>query len=275
VNDSIKLSSPATREFWEIPVLFEDEHLLALDKPALLLTSPDRDDPRRPNLVKLLHAGIAAGKPWAVQRGLAYLANAHRLDFEATGVILLAKSQSALVALADLFGREKPLKTFVALVHGVIRENRNQIEAPLAPHPAKPGWMRVDPKRGKRARTLVEVCERFHDYTLVRCRPLTSRTHQIRVHLKHLGHPVAGDTPYGGQPLRLSQLKPDYRLKPKQQERPLVSHPALHAERLEMPHPVTGAPLTIAAPWPKDLTVAVKYLRRYAPSRHEPRLEST
>ena len=65
---TIKLSSPATREFWEIPVLFEDEHLLALDKPAGLLTSPDRYDPQRPNLMKLLHAGIAAGKPWARER---------------------------------------------------------------------------------------------------------------------------------------------------------------------------------------------------------------
>ena len=70
---TIKLSSPATREFWEIPVLFEDEHLLALDKPAGLLTSPDRYDPQRPNLMKLLHAGIAAGKPWARERNLTYL----------------------------------------------------------------------------------------------------------------------------------------------------------------------------------------------------------
>src|ERR1041384_377942 len=81
----IKLSSPATREFWEIPVLFEDAHLLALDKPAGLLTSPDRYDPERPNLMGLLHAGIAAGKPWAVERGLNYLSNAHRLDFETSG----------------------------------------------------------------------------------------------------------------------------------------------------------------------------------------------
>ncbi|MDW8308928.1 MAG: hypothetical protein RMK20_06105, partial [Verrucomicrobiales bacterium] len=69
----VKLSSPETREFWEIPVLFEDEHLLALDKPAGLLTSPDRYDPRRPNLMKLLHTAIAAGKPWARERGLTYL----------------------------------------------------------------------------------------------------------------------------------------------------------------------------------------------------------
>src|SRR5438477_494236 len=73
VPTTIKLSSPATREFWEIPVLFEDEHLLALDKPALLLTSPDRGDPERPSLLKLLHQHIERGAPWATTRGLSYL----------------------------------------------------------------------------------------------------------------------------------------------------------------------------------------------------------
>src|SRR3954452_3853516 len=117
-NPIIKLSSPATNEFWEINVVFEDEHLLALDKPSGLLTSPDRYDPNRPNLMKLLHAGIAEGKPWAKARELTYLANAHRLDFETTGVLLLAKNKLALVKLADMFGTDKPLKTYVALVQG-------------------------------------------------------------------------------------------------------------------------------------------------------------
>src|SRR3954463_2388619 len=87
---AIKLSSPGTHEFWEIPVVFEDEHLLAINKPASLLTSPDRYDPNRPNLMRLLHDGLAERKPWAKARGLTYLANAHRLDFETTGVLLLA-----------------------------------------------------------------------------------------------------------------------------------------------------------------------------------------
>jgi len=78
--NTIKLSAPATKEFWEIPVLFEDEHLLALDKPSGLLTSPDRYNPDRPNLMQLLHEGIAAQKPWVKTHGLTYLSNAHRLD---------------------------------------------------------------------------------------------------------------------------------------------------------------------------------------------------
>src|SRR5262245_18475823 len=111
MSSSIKLSSPATKEFWEIQVLWEDECLLALNKPARLLTSPDRYDPRRPNLMKLLHGGIERGAPWARERQLSYLANAHRLDFETTGVILLAKDKGTLTKLADQFGSEKPIKT--------------------------------------------------------------------------------------------------------------------------------------------------------------------
>src|SRR3954468_11221042 len=103
-KDVIKLSAPATKEFWEVPVVFEDEHLLALDKPSGLLTSPDRYDPNRANLMKLLHAGIAENKPRPRYPGLTYLSTANRLDFETSGVILLAKNKEVLVQLADLVG---------------------------------------------------------------------------------------------------------------------------------------------------------------------------
>src|SRR5579863_8695218 len=151
MSEVIKLSSPATREFWEVPVLFEDEHLLALDKPSRLLTSPDRYDPQRPNLMKLLHAGIERGTPWAKQRGLSYLMNAHRLDFETGGIILLAKTKPVLVALVNLFGTEKPAKSYLALVHGNPVKPAFKVDAKLAPHPVKVGLVRVDDKNGKRA----------------------------------------------------------------------------------------------------------------------------
>jgi len=261
---SIKLSSPAARAFWEIPVLFEDEYLLALDKPAGLLTSPDRYDRQRPNLMKLLHAAIAGGKPWARERGLNYLMNAHRLDCETSGVILLAKSKPALITLANLFGSEKPLKRYAALVQGTPADDKFEVDAGLAPHPVKTGLMRVDPKNGKRSRTVFQVLEKFSGWTLLRCEPFTGRTHQIRVHLRHAGLPVVGDELYGGKPLWLSRLKPAYRLKRGREERPLISRVALHAEQLTLPHPVTGETLTITAPWPKDFRVAVKYLRQFA-----------
>ena len=100
----IKLSSPETEEFWKVPVLFEDDALFAIEKPSGLLASPDRYDPNRPNLMKLLHRDIERGAPWAAERNLSYLSNAHRLDFETSGVFLLAKSKPVLVALADEFG---------------------------------------------------------------------------------------------------------------------------------------------------------------------------
>jgi RluA family pseudouridine synthase len=266
VSAAIKLSSPATREFWEIPVLFEDAHLLALDKPAGLPISPDRCDPQRPNLMTLLHSAIAGGKPWARERGLDYLMNAHRLDLEMSGVILLAKNKPALIALANLFGSEKPVKKFTALVQGEPLENQFEVDAKLAPHPVKIGLLHVDFKNGKKSKTRFEVLETFPrgGYALLKCEPLIGRTHQIRVHLRYAGFPVVGDELYGGKPLWLSRLKPNYRLKPGHEERPLLSRVALHAEELSLPHPVTGATVTITAPWPKDLKVALKYLRRFA-----------
>jgi 23S rRNA pseudouridine1911/1915/1917 synthase len=266
VNAGIKISSPATREFWEIPVLFEDEHLLALDKPAGLLTSPDRYDANRPSLMKLLHLGIAGAKPWARKHHLNYVSNAHRLDFETSGVILIAKNKPALVALADLFSSEKPRKKYLALVRGEPLENQFEVDARLAPHPVKIGLMHVDQKNGGQSKTKFEMLENFprFGYALLKCEPLAERAHQIRVHASHAGLKIVGDEPYGGKPLWLSHLKPNYRLKEGTIERPLISRTALHAEQLTLPHPIMDEVLTITAPWPKDLKVAVKYLRQFA-----------
>lgn len=264
MSAAIKLSSPETKEFWEIPVLFEDGDLLVLDKPSGLLVSPDRFDAERPSLMKLLHAGIEQQKPWARERQLDYLANAHRLDFETSGVLLLAKNKPALVELANLFGSEKPLKKYITIAWGNPPAQHFDVDAKLAPHPLKAGQMRVDPRDGKKSKTEFEVLEQYSDWCLLRCTPLTERTHQIRMHLKHAGFPVVGDELYGGKMLWLSRLKRDFRLKPGREERPLMSRVALHAEELTLPHPVTKELVTIKSEWPKDLRVAVKYLRLYA-----------
>jgi len=264
MTSHIKLSSPATREFWEIPVLYEDEHLLALDKPGGLLTSAVPDQPEHLSLIQLLHAGIAENKPWAKERGLSFLLNAHGLDAEASGVILLAKSKPALGKLLDFFGVERPSRRYVALAQGERPESLFEVKAKLAPHPTIPGQMRIDSKDGKRSLTAFETLEQFSRYTLLKCVPLTDRPHQIRVHLRHARMPVVGDQSYGGRRLLLSRLKPNYRLKGKAVERPLIDRAALHAEQLDLVPPVSAQPVTIVAPWPKDLTVAVKYLRKYA-----------
>lgn len=267
---TIKLSSRPTGEFWEIGVLHEDPQLLALDKPAGLLTSPDPLEPERPSLMHLLQEGLAKPAPWAAARSLAYLANPHRLDFQTSGAFLLAKDKPSLIHLANQFGSERTEQCFVALVQGNPPEDAFRVDARLAPHPARPDYIRVDPKTGKKASTCFQVLERFAGYALVECRPLTSRTHQIRVHLRSCQLPIVGDEMYGGSPLLLSRLKPGYRFKKDRDELPLIGRAGLHAERLSLLHPVTGLPVAIAAPWPKDLLVALKFLRRYAPGRGSP-----
>lgn len=260
----LKLSSPATKDYWEIPVLYQDDHLIALEKPAGLLTSPDRYDPERPNLMRLLHTHIGRGIPWARERGLKYVANAHRLDFDTSGVILMARSKEVLTQLANLFGSEKPAKTYLALVGGTPEKDEFEVDARLAPHPARPGVMRVDPKHGKSSRTGFRILERFVGYTWMECRPFTGRTHQIRAHLWWVKRPIVGDRVYGGKPLWLSEIKMDFRPRKDRPEQPLMGRVALHAASLELEHPVTGTPLRIESPVPKDLQVALKYLRRYA-----------
>ena len=262
--EEIRVTASESKESWTLPVLYEDEDLFALSKPSRLLTSPDRYDPGRPNLMRLLHEAVERGAPWARQRGLSYLMNSHRLDFETSGHLLLAKNKPALINLANLFGIQKPLKKYAALVHGTPAQKEFQVDAKLALHPTKPGRTRVDHKSGKLSTTNFVVREIFTGCSLLHCFPLTGRTHQIRVHLTYASHPVIGDALYGGRPLMLSGLKPGYRLKPGRTENPLIDRVALHAESITLPHPRTGEMITIEAPWPKDLTVAVRYLRRYA-----------
>lgn len=275
MSNVIKLSSPATRQFWEIPVLFEDQHLLALDKPGGLLVSPDRLDPKRPNLMGLLHGAIKLAKPWTVARGLGYLANTHRMDFEASGVLVLAKTKLALVQVVNQFSSGRAIRTWTAIVTGAPAAERFAIDTPVGPHPLQPGRMRVDSRNGMKARTEFAVAERFSGHALLRCRVLTERTHQVRVHLQRAGFPIVSDPLYNGKPLLLSRLKRgDYRLKPGQDERPLLTRVALHASELQLPHPVTGAALTIQAPLPREFQVALKYLRRYAGGGGSPSSEA-
>ena len=263
---AIRLSSPATREFWEIPVVYEDEHLLALNKPAGLSVAAAPHEPSRPNLIDLLHQGIATAKPWATARQLSFLMYAHRLDAEATGTLLLAKSKPILTRLLDWFGSERATVSFIALAFGAPPEERFSVEGKIAAHPLKAGLFHVNAKLGKRARTSVEVLERFEGSALLRCVPHPNRPQQVRVHLARTGLKVMGDEAYGAKLLLLSRLKPDFRLKPKHVERPLIARACIHAAQIQTVHPATDQPLSVEAPWPKDLQVALKYLRLYKPA---------
>src|ERR1041384_3135122 len=160
-RDLVRLIWPPARQFWAIEILFEDAHLLALNKPAGLLTSPSRQHRDAPDLMTLLHAWVGAGTPMTVTRGWAYLANSHRLDYDTSGVLLLAKNKPALIALANLFGCGKIYARYAALVAGRMGQEIFSVDSKVAPDRIRPDKMRIHSKDGKQARTDFVVREKF------------------------------------------------------------------------------------------------------------------
>lgn len=255
------------------PVIHEDDNVIAFDKPSGLLVAPDRWDKSRENLMDAVHERLGR-----------HVANIHRLDAGTSGVLLCAKTKPALDSLTGQFQSKTVGKVYLALVV-VLQPDRvmkvvEPVRAPdgglpdefamelaLGEDDARPGRMRVFRKRGgKASRTDFRVLERFGRHALLECRPLTGRTHQIRVHLAAAGAPVLND-PFYGDPdevLLLSGLKRRY--KGRDEERPLIGRLALHASELTFAHPVTTASVTVRAPLPRDFEVALKYLRKFAGS---------
>ncbi len=248
------------------------------------MVSPDTYDPEKPNLMSGIRRALDTGAAWVQERGLTMLSNVHRLDADTSGVLLLAKTRDALRELARQFNDRIVGKSYVALVEGEPAEDAFEVELKIGPHPARP-WVQIERRHGgKLTLTKFRVLERFRlrmlrgatiplpflACTLVGCEPETGRTHQLRVHLKHADHPILCDKVYGEgerSALYLSQLKPGYKSHEGTAERPLLGRLALHAERLKVAHPVTGAPLELVAPLPKDFEVALKYLRKFAAAR--------
>lgn len=263
----IKLSSPATGEFWPLRVLYEDDHLWAVDKPAGPPAAPGEPGMNdRPSLVELLQQGIRDGRPWAVQRGLSFLRHVCRMDAQASGVLVLAKTPESHTALVNQFHAEKPVVVCLVLAQGVPPEDRFEVGLRMGPHPKDPTRMRVNHRHGKKSLTRFVREETFAGHVLWRAQPLTDRWHQIRLHLRWRRLPVVGDPVYDGPPLLLSRLKPNYRPKRYEPERPLIGRAAVHWLQVQLVHPVTGEPLLVESPLPKDFQVALKYLRRYTPA---------
>lgn len=247
------------------PILFEDATLLAFDKPAGLLVSPDRRDAERANLMDLVRARLSPD--WS---------NTHRLDREASGVLLCARGKPALREVCRLLESGGASKEYMALVQGSPADEQGVIRLRLEPDPAWPGRTRVAHGRsGKPAETRYSVMERWRGYALLRLEPLTNRTHQMRIHLSASGWPIVADRFYGGKPLYLSWLKPKYKFKKNKPERPLMGRLALHAQRLSFTHPLAAAPVAIEAPLPKDFRVAIRYLQQWASSSRPARIRAT
>lgn len=238
----------------DIEVIAEDQWLVAANKPAGLVTAHGQED--EPTLIDVLRqdSGRFDG-----------LRLVHRLDRETSGVCLLARTYEAQRHLARQFQDRTVEKLYLALVAGYVADESGEIEAPIGPRPGNRRLMRVDRKHGKPAHTLWRLLARYRGAALLLCRPLSGRTHQIRVHLESVGHPLLVDPAYGGGPsLLLSSFKKDYRPKADRDERPLIARVSLHAMQLDLRHPAKDEPLRLQAPPPKDFRAAINQLNHHA-----------
>ena len=232
--------SPAKLGELPFPILYEDDDLFALDKPAGLVVHPSAGHHTGHTLVELVEAKLSPG-PWpdAARPGLV-----HRLDRDTSGVIVMAKTPEAHRKLSLQFARRQTKKTYVALAKGRIQADEGVIESHLGRHPGKRQRFAVSGDQGRWSSTRFKVLQRSPGATLVELTPLTGRTHQIRVHLASYGHPILGDHVYGVA----------------DKEMPFITRHLLHARALQIRHPRTGADLRFEAPLPADFQQALKLL---------------
>ncbi len=260
-NDRIVLTIPPptvqdiVAEDIPIEVLYEDEYLAVINKPAGMATHPGRGH-HTGTLVnaimyrfEALSAGSDVVRPWIV----------HRLDKDTTGLLMIAKSDSIHLKLQDAIRDRDVERSYVALVCGHMLKTEGEINLPIGRSPKVRTKMMVDGVDSREAITRYRRLERFRSYDLVEAKLLTGRTHQIRVHFSHLGHPVFGDHDYGGREARVrGMFAPERPLARKMLE--LIGRQALHARRLEFDHPVTGVKLTIEADFPDDFQTVLDLL---------------
>jgi len=259
-----KTSSPTTwrvfdkarQEKWLIEILHEDEALLVLNKPAGLPVIPEHWHPDWPCLQSIANEQLGTR-----------VFVAHRIDMETSGVVLLAKNAEAHRELCRQFAAHEVEKIYWALVQGEVQSEEQTIDLPLSPHPKKPGVTIVN-KQGKPAITHCRVLERFRGYTWVEVKPQTGRQHQIRVHLKALGHPLLVDALYANtEAFFLSALKSNYRRKEHEAEPAIIHRLTLHARQLGIFHPDKKERTAFSAEAPKDFNAVLKHLRKYAAKR--------
>jgi len=223
-----------------LDVLFEDEHMAVVSKPAGMVTHPTASR-RTGTLVNRL---LALGIPLSTRGGADRPGIVHRLDAGTSGVMLVAKTDEAHMALSEMFRRHAVDRRYLALVRGSPEYDRFRIEAPLARDRHR---VRVRTATGRCSATEVEVRDRLPSATLVEARPLTGRTHQIRVHLAAAGHPILGDRAYGGAGADASRLG--------------LARPFLHSWRVALEHRITGEPIEREEPLPPDLAAALERAR--------------
>ncbi|HYH09826.1 MAG TPA: RluA family pseudouridine synthase [Thermoanaerobaculia bacterium] len=242
-------SSVASQDL-PISILHEDEDVLVIDKPAGLVVHPAAGHPDQTLVNALLfHVKDLSGVGGEIRPGIV-----HRLDKDTSGVLLVAKHDDAHRKLSAAWNTEAVRKEYVALVYGTPSTLRGTVEAPIGRDPRDRKRMAVV-SDGRNAITDYDVTERLRHASVVRCRLRTGRTHQIRVHMKHLGHPIIGDPVYSGPQWRGI---PDRKV---QRALATIERQMLHAARITFAHPRTGNALTIESALPADMRDVIELLR--------------
>lgn len=243
-------SSGIEPEAIPLDLLYEDDDLLVVNKPPGLLVHPGAGRSHGTVVNALLYHYPGISGIGGVERpGIV-----HRLDKDTTGLLVVAKSDRAHLALSLAFRQRKVAKTYLAVCYGEPTAADGVVDAPISRHPRERQEMAVV-RSGRAARTLFHLEERFAGACLLSCRPVTGRTHQIRVHMAHVGHALVGDQVYAGRQWRNlpnGAAQAACRDFPRQ---------ALHAWRLTIPHPASGGLMTFEAPVPGDLAALLAALR--------------
>ena len=250
---------PPVAEDIPIGIIFEDASFTVVNKPPKLVTHPAKGN-WTGTLVNALQFHFDTLSTVGGENRLGIV---HRLDRDTSGLLIVAKDDRAHKELARQFEARTIQKEYLALVYGAPSRDSDYIERPLGIHPTnrEKVAIRSVEEGGKEAITFYEVLERFDGFALVRCKPRTGRTHQIRVHLAHIGHPIVADKAYSGRAsLTLGDLLGDQH---PEADRVLLDRQALHAHSLHLQHPITGQPISFTAPLPDDMTAALAALRTH------------
>ena len=224
-----------------LDVVFEDEHVIVVNKPVGMVVHPAPGHPDGTLVNALLHhCGTSlSGINGELRPGIV-----HRIDRDTSGLIIAAKNDAAHLSLAAQLQDHSLARTYLAVVVGGFREDEGTVDAPIGRHPVDRKRMAIDPRNGRRAVTHWTVLERYPGHTLVQCRLETGRTHQIRVHMTSIGHPLLGDVVYGTK-------KPH----------PGLAGQCLHAQKLCFSHPATGRSIEVECPLPDWFEAVLKKMR--------------
>jgi len=247
IDDEIRVEIPEPQkldvkpENIDIEVLYEDNDILIVNKPKGMVVHPAAGN-YSGTLVNALMA--YCGDSLSDINGIIRPGIVHRIDKDTSGVLVVAKNNSAHERLSSLLKKHNIKRIYVAVVYGILREDYGRIEAPIGRHPTERKKMAVNTKNGRNAVTHFRVLERFKDCTYVELRLETGRTHQIRVHMSYIGHPLVGDAVYGSKKQKYN-----------------VDGQALHAKVLGFVHPRTGEYMEFEAEIPEYFKKLLEYLR--------------